>query len=189
MFWMFPLWTRSLDLSEFSLVYHFFEIYSTRNSITFSAVGFGKNSAFGLPESLSTDTSKYFVFKLAFWKGPAKSNDTSSFGWFAGGNFPNSFWDFMHLKFSPATRHSLQILALSIVSLNARPPNIWGFPQHRVAKCMARSIFSRISLGMTKRWSMYKRPFESTEKELDFSLQGGGSLAITAVFLLRTRLN
>ena len=51
----------------------FATIYSDKNSITFSVMGCGKNSASGHDECLSTDTSKYFIFWFAFWKSPAKS--------------------------------------------------------------------------------------------------------------------
>ena len=40
----------------------FAAIYSDKNSITFSVVGFGKNNASGHPDWLSTDTNKYFFF-------------------------------------------------------------------------------------------------------------------------------
>ena len=44
----------------------FVAIYSMRNSITFSAVGFGRNNACGHPEWLSRNTNKYFFCLCAF---------------------------------------------------------------------------------------------------------------------------
>ena len=94
----------------------FVAMYSNKNSTTLSADGIGKNIAAGHPELLSNETSKYFFCLFIFWNGPAKSSKISSFGLFASGNFPNSFWLFTYLRFFPAFWHSEQFLAFSTIS-------------------------------------------------------------------------
>ena len=163
-------------------------MYSNKNYTTLSAVGLGKNIAAGHPELLFTETSKYFFCLQTFWNGPAKSCKNSSFGHFASGNFPNSFKLFTHLRFLPAFWQSEQFLAFSTISrwilghhTSDASRNMASLPA--CPKCMAPNKFSRISFGITSRWSMYSIFFESRLNELNFSLQGGNKRETTAGFL------
>ena len=47
----------------------FAAVYPTKNSITLSVMGFGKNNAFGQPERLLTEANKLFFCLFAFSNG------------------------------------------------------------------------------------------------------------------------
>ena len=65
--------------------------YSAKNSKILTVVGLVRNRASGHPELLSLETNIYFFPLGALWKGPATSNEISSFGFSSLGSSANSF--------------------------------------------------------------------------------------------------
>ena len=94
----------------------FAAIYFCKNSINLSGDGFGRNSASGHPQCLSTDTNKYFFLLIDILKRPGQTERTFIVWSACFRYFSKLFLRFRAFKFLPYFWHSVHFWALSTFS-------------------------------------------------------------------------